>query len=108
MSDYVDFRKKAATDRSFAAKFEDCDSVEALVAAAAREGYSFTVEDIKNDTELLTEEVALAVGGDLGARTGGVPRNPGERLLPLREERGVEPVFERLRRRGREHLQQAV
>ena len=64
---FRDFRKKIAVDRAFAAKFVDCKSPEALVEAAAREGYSFTVEDIKNDTELLTEEVALAAGGMLVA-----------------------------------------
>ena len=63
MSDYVDFRKKVATDRSFAAKFKDCDTVEDLVAAAAREGYSFTAREVRDNTELLPEEVALASGG---------------------------------------------
>ena len=63
--DYKDFRRKLSTDKAFASKFDGCETVEALIAAAAREGYSFTVEDVKNDTELLPEEAALAVGGAL-------------------------------------------
>ena len=60
---YMDFRKKIATDKEFAAKFTDCKSPEALVETAAKEGYSFTVEDIKSNTELLPEELEKAAGG---------------------------------------------
>lgn len=61
--DYKDFRRKLSTDTEFARKFDACETVEALIEAAAREGYSFTVEDVKNDTELLPEEAALVAGG---------------------------------------------
>lgn len=61
--DYKDFRRKLSTDTEFARKFDGCETLEALIAAAAREGYSFTVEDIKNDTDLLPEEVAFVAGG---------------------------------------------
>ena len=60
---YMDFRKKLATDRDFAAKFNDCATVEALVKAAAREGYSFTAEEVRNDTDVLPEELSAAAGG---------------------------------------------
>lgn len=63
--DYKDFRRKLSTDTEFARKFDACETVEALIEAAAREGYSFTVEDVKNDTELLPEEAALVAGGAL-------------------------------------------
>ena len=60
---YRDFRAKLATDRDFAAKFKDCATVEALVEAAAREGYGFTAEEVRNNTEILPEELALTTGG---------------------------------------------
>ena len=60
---YMDFRKKLIADADFAAKFASCKSPEALVEAAAKEGYSFTVEDIKSNTELLPEELEKAAGG---------------------------------------------
>ena len=60
---YIDFRKKIATDKEFAAKFAECKTPEALVEAAAKEGYEFTVEDINENTELLPEELELAAGG---------------------------------------------
>lgn len=61
--DYTDFRKKLATDRDFAAKFIEYNTPEALVKAAAAEGYTFTVEDIKNNTDILPEELKIASGG---------------------------------------------
>ena len=60
---YMDFKKKVLSDETFAAKFADCKTPEDLVAAAAKEGYTFTVEDIKNNTELLPEELENAAGG---------------------------------------------
>ena len=60
---YIDFRKKIATDNEFAAKFTECKTPEALVEAAAKEGYTFTVADINEQTELLPEELELAAGG---------------------------------------------
>lgn len=63
MSDYMDFRKKMATDRSFAAKFKDCRTVEDVVAAAGREGFRFTAEEVRNNTEILPEELATVAGG---------------------------------------------
>ena len=62
-SDYMDFRKKLVNDRDFAAKFKDCHTVEDLVAAAGREGFRFTAEEVRNNTELLPEELMTAAGG---------------------------------------------
>lgn len=63
MSDYMDFRKKLVNDRDFAAKFKDCHTVEDLVAAAGREGFRFTAEEVRNNTEILPEELATVAGG---------------------------------------------
>ena len=60
---YMDFRKKLAQDAAFRAKFDGCKTLEALIEAAAREGYSFTAEEVRNDTELLPEELTTAAGG---------------------------------------------
>ncbi|MBR5337254.1 MAG: Nif11-like leader peptide family natural product precursor [Lachnospiraceae bacterium] len=60
---YVDFRKKVVTDSAFASKFKDCKDPASLIAAAAKEGYNFTEDDIKNNTDLLPEELELAAGG---------------------------------------------
>lgn len=60
---YIDFKKRLITDADFAEKFIKCKTPEALVEAAAREGYIFTVDDIKNNTELIPEELELAAGG---------------------------------------------
>ncbi len=60
---FMDFRKKLVADSDFAAKFADCKSPENLVEAAAKEGYSFTVEDINANRELLPEELEKVSGG---------------------------------------------
>ncbi|MBR5337252.1 MAG: Nif11-like leader peptide family RiPP precursor [Lachnospiraceae bacterium] len=60
---YIDFKKKVINDKSFAGKFKDCKDLPALIEAAAREGYIFTEDDVKNNTELLPEELASAAGG---------------------------------------------
>ncbi len=63
MKNFVDFRKAVVADDDFAKKFAACKTAEALVEAAAKEGFIFTVEDIKNNTELLPEELAKSAGG---------------------------------------------
>ncbi|MBR0090084.1 MAG: Nif11-like leader peptide family RiPP precursor [Lachnospiraceae bacterium] len=60
---YTDFRKKVAADKEFAKKFEGCKGIGELVAAAAKEGYEFTEDEVKNNTELLPEELEAAAGG---------------------------------------------
>ena len=60
---YMDFRKKLVSDCDFAAKFKDCHTVEDMVAAAGREGFRFTAEEVRNNTEILPEELATVAGG---------------------------------------------
>ena len=60
---YMDFRKRVAGDAAFRAKFDGCKTLEALVEAAAKEGYSFTADEVRNNTELLPEELMTAAGG---------------------------------------------
>lgn len=60
---YMDFRKRLVQDAAFRAKFDGCETLDALIEAAAREGYTFTAEEVRNDTELLPEELTTAAGG---------------------------------------------
>ena len=60
---YMDFRKKLAQDAAFRAKFDGCETLDALIEAAAKEGYTFTTEEVRNNTELLPEELTTAAGG---------------------------------------------
>lgn len=60
---YMDFRKKLVTDKDYAAKFKDCATVEELVEAAGRDGYSFTAEEVRSTTDILPEELAVVAGG---------------------------------------------
>ena len=60
---YMDFREKLAQDAVFRAKFDGCETLDALIEAAAKEGYTFTAEEVRNNTEFLPEELTTAVGG---------------------------------------------
>ena len=62
----TDFRRAVAADKAFAEKFAACKTPEALVEAAAREGYTFTIEDIRNNTEVSLEELERTTGGFQG------------------------------------------
>ena len=60
---YMDFRKRVAGDAAFRAKFDGCKTLEALIEAAAREGDSFTADEVRNNTDVLPEELSLSAGG---------------------------------------------
>ena len=60
---YIDFRKKLVADDDFAKKFAGCKNPADLIKAAAAEGFTFTEDDIKNNTELLPEELEKSAGG---------------------------------------------
>ena len=62
--DYIEFRKKIATDDDFAKKFTDAKDPATLIKLAAAEGFNFTEDDIKNNTEILPEELEKSAGGD--------------------------------------------
>ena len=61
--DYMDFRRRLVKDAAFRAKFDNCETLDALIEAAAREGYVFAAEEVRNNTKLLPEELATAAGG---------------------------------------------
>lgn len=60
---YIDFRKKLVADADFAKKFAGCKNPAELIKLAAAEGYTFTEDDIKNNTDLLPEELEKTAGG---------------------------------------------
>jgi len=58
-----EFKEKIIADPAFAAKFANVKSAEELVSLAKKEGFTFTVEDVKNNTELTAAELEGAAGG---------------------------------------------
>lgn len=58
-----EFKEKIAADADFAAKFENVKTAEELVELATKEGYSFTVDDVKSNTELIDAELEAVAGG---------------------------------------------
>jgi predicted ribosomally synthesized peptide with nif11-like leader len=57
------FKEKIIKDEAFAKKFENVGTPEGLVSAAKAEGFDFTVEDVKNNTELTEIELSAVAGG---------------------------------------------
>ena len=62
--DYLDFRRRIVADRDFAEGFVGCRTPAALIQAAAAFGFIFTEDDMKNNTDLLPEELEAACGGN--------------------------------------------
>jgi len=58
-----EFKEKIIADPAFAAKFANVENAEDLVSMAKKEGFAFTVEDVKNNTELTAAELEGAAGG---------------------------------------------
>jgi predicted ribosomally synthesized peptide with nif11-like leader len=63
MAGITEFKEKVAADEAFAAKFKDVKSAEELVEIAAKEGFTFTVDDITESTELSDDDLEAAAGG---------------------------------------------
>ena len=63
MGQLKEFKEKALGDEAFAGKFEGVTTPEELVEKAGKEGFAFTVEDVKNNTELTDAELAAVAGG---------------------------------------------
>ena len=57
------FKERIMNDKSFASKFSGVSSPEEVVSMAAREGFTFTVADVKNNTELTDAELSGVAGG---------------------------------------------
>jgi predicted ribosomally synthesized peptide with nif11-like leader len=60
---FADFKKKLFADKEFAEKFKGIKDAAELIKAAAAEGFTFTEEDMKNNTELTPEELEMTAGG---------------------------------------------
>jgi predicted ribosomally synthesized peptide with nif11-like leader len=63
MAGVKDFKEKVASDEAFAAKFENVKSAEELVEIAAKEGFTFTVADVNENSELIDAELEAVAGG---------------------------------------------
>ena len=60
---YTDFRKRLVSDPEFANKYNSCGDIGDMIKAAAEDGYIFTEEDVKNETELLLDDLLDDVSG---------------------------------------------
>ncbi len=58
-----EFKEKIIADPEFASKFANAKNPEEVVSLAKDNGFSFTVEDINNNTELTAAELEGATGG---------------------------------------------
>ena len=63
MAGLKEFKEKIMGDQVFAAKFASVTGSDDLVALAAKEGFNFTADDIKNNTELTDAELNGVAGG---------------------------------------------
>lgn len=60
---FLEFKEKVMKDKAFAVKFKDVTSPAKLVELAKAEGFTFTEEDVKNNTELTGAELESVAGG---------------------------------------------
>jgi predicted ribosomally synthesized peptide with nif11-like leader len=58
-----EFKEKIIADPAFASKFASVKTPEEVVSLAKDAGFHFTVEDVKNNTELTAAELEGAAGG---------------------------------------------
>jgi predicted ribosomally synthesized peptide with nif11-like leader len=58
-----EFKEKIMSDEAFAKKFENVETPEDVVSIAAKEGFSFTADDVKNNTALTEIELKAVAGG---------------------------------------------
>jgi predicted ribosomally synthesized peptide with nif11-like leader len=60
---FKEFKEKVVSDKGFAEKVKALKSVEAAVEFGKAEGYSFTADDVKNNSELTAAELEAVAGG---------------------------------------------
>ena len=61
--DYKSFKDRIRSDKAFSREFEGIEEVKELIAAAKKMGYSFTEEDVRNESILDETELASVAGG---------------------------------------------
>ncbi len=60
---WKEFKEKLMSDKEYAKKYADAETAEDVVEIASRDGYNFTAEDVKNNSELTEAELEAAAGG---------------------------------------------
>ncbi|MDR1916289.1 MAG: Nif11-like leader peptide family RiPP precursor [Synergistaceae bacterium] len=60
---FKEFKERVMSDKSFEEKIKSLKSVEEAVELGRAEGYSFTVDDVKNNSELTEAELTAVAGG---------------------------------------------
>jgi predicted ribosomally synthesized peptide with nif11-like leader len=63
------FKEKIIQDEAFGQKFSEVQTPEELVTLAKAEGFDFSVDDVKNNTELTDAELSAVAGGAIMANT---------------------------------------
>ena len=62
--DYKSFKDRIAKDKAFAKKFEGIEDIKKLIAEAEKKGFSFTEEDVRNDSALSESDLLSVAGGN--------------------------------------------
>ena len=62
--DYKSFKDRIAKDKAFAKKFEGIEDIKKLIAEAEKMGFSFTEEDVRNDSALSESDLLSVAGGN--------------------------------------------
>jgi predicted ribosomally synthesized peptide with nif11-like leader len=60
---FKEFKERVLSDKAFGEKVKALKSLEAAVELGKEEGYVFTVDDVKNNSELTEAELAAVAGG---------------------------------------------
>ena len=63
---FKEFKEKVIGDKAFAEKFKGLSTPEEIVKVAATAGFSFTVDDLRNNAELTDAELDAVAGGRWG------------------------------------------
>jgi len=62
--DYKSFKDRIAKDKAFAKKFEGIEDIKKLIAEAEKKGFSFTEEDVRNESTLSESDLLSVAGGN--------------------------------------------
>ena len=62
--DYKSFKDRIAKDKVFAKEFEGIEDIKKLIAEAEKKGFSFTEEDVRNESTLSESDLLSVAGGN--------------------------------------------
>ena len=62
--DYKSFKDRIAKDKAFAKEFDGIEDIKKFIAEAEKKGFSFTEEDVRNDSALSESDLLSVAGGN--------------------------------------------